>query len=211
MSDTDKLVIRGRMVNPAVGGTVARVVPGSEAWAYSGLEVLVLAAGSSRSLTLDGVEGLVLPLSGGCRVDVLAPRGGEEHLVLAGRPDVFSGPSDSVYAPVGSRLTIHAPALGPVRVAVATARAGSTCPVRLLRADEATVIALQEAHPASKPGEAPDAPQPQLTGDELVSTAITHWVLGKLDQHLTTEGYDMSSRKGADTYLMMDATASRCE
>ncbi len=139
MSDTDRLVIRGRTVDPVVGGTVARVVPGSEAWAYTGLEVLVLAAGSSRSLTMDGVEGLVLPLSGGCRVDVLAPRGEEEHLVLAGRADVFAGPSDSVYVPVGSRVTLHAPATAPLRVSVSTARAGRTCPVRLLRADEATV------------------------------------------------------------------------
>ena len=149
MSDTDKLVIRGRVVNPAVGGTVARVVPGSDSWAYSGLEVMVLPAGSSRSLTLDGVEGLVLPLSGGCRVDALGPRGQEEHLMLTGRTDVFAGPSDSVYVPVGSRVTIHASAGGPVRLAVCTARAARACPVRLIRADETTVD-LRGAGPCSR-------------------------------------------------------------
>ncbi len=139
MSDTDRLVIRGRAVEPAIGGTVARVVPGSEDWAYAGLEVLVLSPGSGRSLAFDGVEGLVLPLGGGCRVDVLGPHGQEEHLVLEGRPNVFAGPSDSVYVPVGSRVTVHAPAGSPVRVAVCTARAGRACPVRLIRADETTV------------------------------------------------------------------------
>ncbi len=150
MNDTDRLVMRGREVDPAVGGTVARVVPGSDAWAYTGVEVLVLAAGSSRALTLDGVEALVLPLSGGCRLDVVSPRGGAEHLTLAGRRDVFAGPSDSVYLPVGSVVTIHAPAAGPVRLAVCTARAGRACPVRLLRADEATVDLRGAGHASRK-------------------------------------------------------------
>ena len=150
MSDTDRLVLRGREVDPAMGGTVARVVPGSEGWAYTGVEVLVLAAGSSRHLSLDGVEALVLPLSGGCRVDVRGPDGDDSHLTLAGRPDVFAGPSDSAYLPVGSRATIHAPAGAPVRVAVCTARADHGCPVRLLRADEVTVDLRGAGHASRK-------------------------------------------------------------
>ncbi len=150
MSDTDRLVIRGREVDPAVGGTVVEVAPGAPGWSYTGVEVLVLAGGSSRSLTLEDVEALVLPLRGGCEVDVVGPHGDEEHLVLAGRADVFAGPTDSLYVPVGSRVTLRAPAGGPVRVALCTARASRACPVRLLRADETTVDLRGAGHASRK-------------------------------------------------------------
>lgn len=138
MNDTDRLVIRGSAVDAAVGGTVVRVVPGSREWVHTGLEVLVLPPGGSRTFAFDGVEGLVLPLSGGCQVDVVGPRGEDEHLLLTGRSGVFAGPTDSVFAPVGSRVTVQGPAAGRARLAVATARADRVCPVRLVRAEETT-------------------------------------------------------------------------
>lgn len=139
MSDTDRLVLRGRTVDTAAGGTVVRVVPGSQEWAYTGLEVVVVAPGARRTVVLDGVEGLVVPLSGGCRVEVTGPRGEIEDLTLTGRPDVFAGPTDTAYLPIGSRAAIHAPARLPVRLAVASARAALPQPIRLIRADEAVV------------------------------------------------------------------------
>lgn len=139
MSDTDRLVIRGRAVTSAAGGTVNRVGPASASWSYSGLEVLVLPAGRSYSPALEGVEALVLPLSGACTVDLLEPGGREQHLALTGRVDAFAGPSDSAYVPLGTRMTIRASAAGPVRVAICTARADQSLPARHLRADEATV------------------------------------------------------------------------
>ena len=138
-----------------------------------------------------------------CRMHIVIEKAGPD--VGNGAPNMWPSPFDAARR---DRIVADAQAFVD---AFDYAGIDRSAAIRSWRADEATAIALQEAHPASKPGEAPDAPQPQLTGDELVSTAITHWVLGKLDQHLTTEGYDMSSRKGADTYLMMDATASRCE
>ena len=138
MSDTDRLLLRGRAVHPGTGGTVARVVPGFKDWQYAGLEVLVLPPGASHSLSLDEVEGLVLPLRGGCQVDVVTPRADTQTMRLTGRADVFAGPTDSLYLPVGAHATIHAPTTGGVRVAVCTARAGRSYPARLLRADEAT-------------------------------------------------------------------------
>jgi len=137
VSDTERLVIRGRTVDGATGGTVVGVRPGSDEWAYTGLEVVVVAAGSRRTVLLDGVEGLAVPLSGGCHIDVTGPRGERGSLTLAGRESVFDGPTDTGYLPVGSRATIFAPARRSVRLALASGRASRPRPIRLIRADEA--------------------------------------------------------------------------
>jgi 5-deoxy-glucuronate isomerase len=149
MSDTARLVVRGRAVDPAAGGTVVRVVPGSPGWAYAGLEVVVVPAGGRHDVACDGVETLVLPLAGGCRVDVTATSGGPDSVVLAGRASVFDGPTDSVYLPLGTAATIRAPEGGPARVAVATAPASRARPVRPIGAGEA-VVELRGAGPASR-------------------------------------------------------------
>lgn len=105
-------------------GFSAAVTPESAGWGYSGLFVLELERGVSRALTFPGEEALLLPLAGGLAVEVDG-----EHLVLAGRPDVFSGPSDFVYVPRGSSVTVTA--TSPIsRVAIATARAERTFPLR---------------------------------------------------------------------------------
>ena len=51
-----------------------RVTPENAGWAYSGLQVLDLAAGQSQVVTLDGEEGVIVPLSiRDVRIDVDGP------------------------------------------------------------------------------------------------------------------------------------------
>src|SRR5262245_4319844 len=91
-----------------------------------------LAAGGSIRFETDRDEVAVLPLVGGCEVEVDA-----ERFRLEGRPDVWAGPTDFVYAPIGSTVAIHSQAGG--RVSVATARAERRYPVRYVAAADVPV------------------------------------------------------------------------
>jgi 5-deoxy-glucuronate isomerase len=77
------------------------VDPETAGWAYSGLRVLDLAAGESRSFDTGPDEMLVLPLSGSATVSC-----GGSAAALDGRPSVRSGPTDFAYLPVGSAVTV---------------------------------------------------------------------------------------------------------
>lgn len=85
--------------------------------------------------------------------------------------------------------------------------------IRAWQADEEKTIAREKGENAEseKPGEPLDPPQSKLTGDSLTAVAITTWVLHKLDEHLASEGYDMSHKKGADRFLLMDSTGTSCK
>jgi 5-deoxy-glucuronate isomerase len=131
-------VLRAAPVDPSVGGVRARVTPASAGWEWSGLEVVELPAGGRHVVVLDGAEGLLLPLAGGCSALVEPPHGAPVPVRLAGRPGVFAGPTDSAYLPVGSRVTVEATD-GPARFAVATARATTPRPVRVIAPDEVGV------------------------------------------------------------------------
>lgn len=63
-------------------------------WSFASLRVLELNSGASAEFETLGDEMLVLPLSGSC---IVSCEGSE--LSLAGRIDVFSGPSDFAYVP----------------------------------------------------------------------------------------------------------------
>jgi 5-deoxy-glucuronate isomerase len=71
------------------------------------------------------------------------------ELHLAGRRDVFAGPTDSAYAPTGSQLSIQADQDVPARIALCTARAARTLPARYIRADE-TVAEVRGAGTSSR-------------------------------------------------------------
>jgi len=114
-------------------GFSAAVTPESAGWGYSGLLVLDLEQGASHTMTFAGAEALLLPLTGGLEVEVA-----DEHLVLAGRPDVFGGPSDFVYLPRGSTVTVTATAPA-ARVSIATARAERVLPLRYGSSSEVRV------------------------------------------------------------------------
>src|SRR3954452_23118578 len=83
------------------------VTPESAGWGFSGLAVLTLAAGEHFTWSTGDAETLVLPLAGSCSVTC-----GDETFDLIGRPDVFSGPTDFVYAPRDAEITVVSEAGG---------------------------------------------------------------------------------------------------
>src|SRR5690625_7941323 len=65
-----------------------------EGWVHTGLRVLALEPGQTESSTANGVEVMVVPLSGGCDITV----DGHSY-TLRGRRDVFASATDVLYAP----------------------------------------------------------------------------------------------------------------
>ena len=125
------------------GGTHQLVVtPESAGWAFSGLAVLKLAPGESVTWSTGAAETLVLALEGSCEVTC-----DDATLRVAGRANVFSGPSDFVYAPRDAELTITSPAGG--RFALPSARCERRLPFRHQSAD-AVPVEMRGAGQASR-------------------------------------------------------------
>ncbi len=70
-------------------------------WAYCGLRVLDLAADASIELATESTEIAILPLFGGCTVEI-----DNKAFAIPGRQGVFSGVSGFVYAPIDTELRI---------------------------------------------------------------------------------------------------------
>jgi 5-deoxy-glucuronate isomerase len=83
------------------GSDPVAITPTIAGWAFAGLRVLRLDAGERRTVTLEGIEAAVLPLSGSCRIEL-----GSAVFALEGRADVFSRVSDFAYLPEGSEVVI---------------------------------------------------------------------------------------------------------
>ncbi|HVE31233.1 MAG TPA: 5-deoxy-glucuronate isomerase [Mycobacteriales bacterium] len=119
-------------------GTLARdgwaclVDPDAAGWAYSGLRVLELAAGQSRSFDTGPDEMLLLPLSGSATVTC-----GGSAAALDGRASVRSGPTDFAYLPVGSPVTVSSVDGG--RFALPAARASRRLDFRVQPAGKVPV------------------------------------------------------------------------
>jgi 5-deoxy-glucuronate isomerase len=107
----------------AAGPYAIDVTPESAGWGYSGLRVLELPAGGSHTYETGQDEVLVVPLSGGVSV-----RCDGQPLTLAGRRDVFAGPTDFAYLPVGTTAELSSDGGG--RFALCSARASRRLPVR---------------------------------------------------------------------------------
>ncbi len=121
----NEYVVRGE-----AGPIRLAVDPGTMSdWAYTGLYVVDLGTGGTRTLTLDGQEALVIPLSAVVDVTVADQT---HHLE---RTDVFAGVADSVYAPLGEPITLA----GTGRVALATAVATTPYPAAFLPATEVPI------------------------------------------------------------------------
>jgi 5-deoxy-glucuronate isomerase len=99
------------------------ITPESAGWTYCGLQVIDAAPGASIGYTTGQSEALVLPLSGSCVVTC----DGQEF-ELAGRPDVFAGPTDFAYLPLDSTTSIRTEYGG--RFAFPSARARRRLPAR---------------------------------------------------------------------------------
>lgn len=102
------------VVRSGSGSRPLDITPATAGWAHSGLLVLDLAAGASETIELGDAEAMVLSLSGGAEVEV-----DDTTFALQGRPSVFDGPSDVVYAPRGAAVTVSSADGG--RFAVCTA------------------------------------------------------------------------------------------
>jgi 5-deoxy-glucuronate isomerase len=129
-------------------GTAARdgadlvVTPDSADWGYSGLAVVSLAPGRSTSWATGDAETLVLPLEGSCSVTLDG-----ETIELAGRANVFSGPTDFAYVPRDAEVVIASTDGG--RFALPSARCGRRMPFRHQHAD-GVPVELRGAGQASR-------------------------------------------------------------
>jgi 5-deoxy-glucuronate isomerase len=100
----------------AAAGWDLTIAPDEAGWGHAGLRVATLPRGGRQAFDTDADEVVVLPLEGAFEVDCDGQR-----FSLAGRTGVFAGPTDFVYAPPGSRLTVSSATGG--RFALPTARA----------------------------------------------------------------------------------------
>jgi len=116
----------------ANGAYELEVTPESAGWGYSGLRVVALAAAEEHRFDTGSDEVVVVPLSGAATVDADG-----SHVELTGRADVFAGPTDVVYLPPGTTVTLHSDRGG--RFALCTARTDRRLPVRYVAASEVPV------------------------------------------------------------------------
>ncbi|MGC7096943.1 5-deoxy-glucuronate isomerase [Amycolatopsis lurida] len=85
----------------ADGDDPIRLGPEDAGWTYTGLRVLRLAAGATRTIETGEFEAFVLPLSGGCEVEV-----DSERFSLQGRDSVFARVTDFAYVPRDASVTL---------------------------------------------------------------------------------------------------------
>ena len=111
-------------------------------WEWSSIRVLALPAGGSETVTSGVSELLVLPLSGGCAVEV----NGETH-VLNGREEVWSAITDYLSIPRSTTFTVP---IEPAEwFALPAAKATRDLPVRYCPVTE-VVTTLRGAGPCSR-------------------------------------------------------------
>jgi 5-deoxy-glucuronate isomerase len=108
------------------------ITPESAGWGYTGLRIASIEAAGRLEWETGPDEAIVVPLAGGA---IVAADG--ERMELAGRADVFSGPTDFAYLPAGTSVVLESEAGG--RFALATARAEQRLPFRRGQAAEVPV------------------------------------------------------------------------
>jgi 5-deoxy-glucuronate isomerase len=118
------------------------VTPESAGWSYSSLRILTLPAHGRHTFDTGGDEVLLVPLEGAASVQL----DGTE-IELAGRADVFSGPTDFAYLPVASSATVTSHGGG--RFALVGARTERVLPFRHSAA-ERVPVELRGAGQASR-------------------------------------------------------------
>ncbi|GAA3664321.1 5-deoxy-glucuronate isomerase [Nonomuraea antimicrobica] len=113
----------------AGGPWSVEITPSLAGWTYAGLRVADLGS-SPVSFDTGEEEMIVLPLSGSCTVTIPG-----ETFALTGRTSVFDGPTDFVYLPIATRVTLA----GAGRIALPSARATRAFAPRHVPAAEVTV------------------------------------------------------------------------
>jgi 5-deoxy-glucuronate isomerase len=108
------------------------ITPESAGWGYSSLRILTLPANGTHTFDTGPDEIVVVPLNGAVSVQVDG-----NHLDLDGRADVFAGPTDFAYLPVGQVATLHSHDGG--RFALTGARTERVLPFRYGPAEKVPV------------------------------------------------------------------------
>ena len=106
--------------------------PKRAGWTHSSLRIVELAHGGTHTFTSGDSEWIVLPLTGGCTVQI-----DDEILELLGRESVFDGVSDFAYVPREARVQIASGVGG--RFALAGAKCERRLPARYGPAPEVPV------------------------------------------------------------------------
>lgn len=114
------------------GFDLAIVAGERDGWSHTSLWTLTLGPGGRRTVSAPGQELLVVPLAGSVDVEV----DGRTY-ALDGRPDVFAGPTDVLYATVGHDVTLSSADGG--RFAVCGAPTDALLPTRHLPATDVPV------------------------------------------------------------------------
>ncbi|MGW1720422.1 5-deoxy-glucuronate isomerase [Streptomyces sp. NPDC002156] len=110
--------------------------PKRAGWTHSSLRIVELAPGGTHTFTSGDSEWIVLPLNGGCTVQVEDGTAHDEFQLL-GRESVFASVSDFAYVPRDARAQIASGAGG--RFALAGAKCGRRLPARYGPAPEVPV------------------------------------------------------------------------
>ncbi|WP_175957090.1 5-deoxy-glucuronate isomerase [Schaalia sp. Marseille-Q2122] len=118
------------------------LTPEKAGWDWSALRILTLPAGGSVGIPGGDIEYLVLPLTGGCEVEV-----NTERFTLDGRTSPFTDITDYLYVPRGADVTIVSHEGG--RFALPGAKATADLPVRYCPRSE-VVTTLRGAGPSSR-------------------------------------------------------------
>jgi 5-deoxy-glucuronate isomerase len=116
----------------ATRGYDLEVTPEVAGWTHSSLRALTLTAGQAHTVRTGDEEMIVVPLSGGAEVVC-----GEQRAELTGRRDVFAGPTDVAYLPIGVAATLRSEA--GCRVALTGARTAVVLPFRYVPVAEVPV------------------------------------------------------------------------
>jgi 5-deoxy-glucuronate isomerase len=109
------------------------VTPESSGWGYSSLWIIEITAKDTCRFSTAGDEVVVVPLSGSVAIETA----GAAFCSLAGRDNVFAGPTDVAYLPPGSSVELYSEAGG--RFALCGARTDEGAEPRHLAAREVPV------------------------------------------------------------------------
>ncbi|MET8586744.1 5-deoxy-glucuronate isomerase [Streptomyces collinus] len=111
--------------------------PERAGWTYGSLRVVELTPNATHTFTTGDGEWIVLPLQGGCTVQIETAPTEQAEFQLQGRTSVFADVSDFAYAPRDARVQIASGAGG--RFALAGAKCERRLPARYGPAPEVPV------------------------------------------------------------------------
>ena len=122
---------KGRLTSGPFETVVDGRIPG---WRHTGLRVAQLSQGVVADLPASQLERIVVPLHGSFVVEYQLD-GSWLKQTLQGRADIFSGPTDTLYLPVGAAANVS----GVGRIAIAEAHAHTKKSVKYTPAEEVPI------------------------------------------------------------------------